>query len=133
MHGLAAAVAAQWLAARFEWSSAWQIGCMGLAVAAVATVLGCFRCPASSPPRELAWTGDCWTLDGRPGAVALRMDLGPWLLLRYQGQAGARDIVWLPVNLSASRRTAAMLRAALLAQAGLPSAFDAGRTLSPHG
>jgi hypothetical protein len=63
---------------------------------------------------ELQWDGQCWSLDGAAGRVDVMMDLGPWLLLRFQPTAGAAH--WLPVPGAAPARHG--LRAALYSRAG---------------
>lgn len=131
LHCLAAAVAAYWLTSQAGLPSRWPV--VGAGLAAVVTWVVFARRATRRPVRELAWTGERWTLDAQPGAVALKMDLGRWLLLHFRADAGVREGVWLPLELSSSGRAVVLLRAALLAHAGQPSAPDAGRALSRHG
>jgi hypothetical protein len=62
---------------------------------------------------ELRWDGQSWSLDGAVGRVDVMMDLGPWLLLRFQTTAGAAH--WLPVPDAGPVRHG--LRAALYSRA----------------
>lgn len=131
LHGLAWGVGLHWLLARADWPTGGLPVVLGVAAALFELWRG--RSSAAAPARELAWTGERWQLDGQPGKVLLRMDLGHWLLLCFKPEGEPRRAVWLPLALPASGRRAALLRAALVAHAGGPSAPDAAQTLSLHG
>lgn len=69
------------------------------------------------PGRTLAWDGQRWMLDGAPGKVDVMLDLGAWLLLRFQREAPS-SVAWLPVSLDARALQATPFRVALYAHAG---------------
>jgi len=76
------------------------------------------------PARHLAWDGQVWTLS-RPaaepvaGRVAVMLDLGSWMLLRFDRQPparpGWRGRVWLPLKQSDAGVAWPAVRAALFA------------------
>ena len=73
----------------------------------------------SGRPRVLRWDGTDWQLDITPGAVlagqaAVMIDLGGWMLLRFQAAAGG-PVSWLPVSRRRSPHEWHGLRAALFA------------------
>ena len=89
---LGIAVAAAWAGA--------QLGAEGSALAGAALALGLAAAwwagrRLVTPARGLAWDGACWQLqpDGQTGQVALMIDLGDWMLVRFS--PGAH---WLPLS-----------------------------------
>jgi len=79
------------------------IGLAALTLGLIGSALGLTRRIGG----RLRWTGQCWELeDGaagrdrrRPGDVAVMIDLGNWLLLRFTSSAGeGRTARWLPVE-----------------------------------
>ena len=101
---LAAAVAlAAWLGARDEPPAAWAaLGGVLCAVVWLASSL------ARVPAMDLRWDGQAWHLKrGRvapaatvPGHIVVAMDLGLWMLLRFEPgtPVGRTRAVWLPVQ-----------------------------------
>ena len=77
---------------------------------------------------QLAWDGQTWSVDGLPGALAVMLDLGPWLLLRLRapGQGGAH---WVPVSAAEVGPAWHALRAAAYSRA----TAGPGATSKPHG
>jgi len=108
LHGLAAAAVLAWLV-----GPAWAL----LSLPAVLLLLRVRR-PAGPAAPVLAWDGQAWLLDGVPGHPTLVLDLGMWLLLRFDAEGGSR--LWLPVSPAAGGWSA--WRAALVASAGPPAA-----------
>ena len=94
-----------------------------------AMVVAAFWLSRRGSPRErtLAWDGQDWVLagdaSGRPdqrGDAALMLDLGPWMLVRFQPTAAARGGfaglgagTWLPLTLAGDLARWAALRGAL--------------------
>lgn len=102
LHGLAAAAMLAWLA-----GPAW------VPLGAAALWLAWRHAPVSAP--LLAWDGQGWWLDGAPGRPRIALDLGVWMLLRFDADADAGRRHWLPVSTAAGHWTA--WRAALVASA----------------
>jgi hypothetical protein len=50
-----------------------------------------------TPAVDLRWDGQAWHLDAVPGDLAVVIDLGPWMLLRFTPAVPAR-VTWLPVQ-----------------------------------
>jgi hypothetical protein len=120
LHGLAVAVpAAAWLHPGLAW--------VGLPLAA----LSWWRMAPPAPPL-LAWDGQTWRLDGRPGRVSVALDLGGWMLLHFvpdpdpAAPGERRHDVWLPLSDAAGGW--APLRVALFASA---SRAAAGAAVAP--
>ena len=92
---LMAAVAAA--GAACAWAFAWlptepfSLGVPMLVLAAAAHVC---RAPA---PFQLRWDGQAWFVDGQAGSLAVAVDAGSGLLLRFVPE-GARFARWLPVQ-----------------------------------
>jgi hypothetical protein len=59
----------------------------------------------------LAWDGQCWAVDERPGAVQVMIDLDRWLLLRWRPGVGRGR--WLAMTASEVGPAWPLLRAAL--------------------
>jgi hypothetical protein len=101
-----AAVAAGWAAATL-----WEPGAVALAAGLTAGLAAGLAARRAVPVHlvQLAWDGSTWWLrppdaESRPGQVALMLDLGPWMLVRFSpAGAGRHGAVWLPL----SRRDAA--------------------------
>lgn len=87
-------------AALIGWASAWgglqapaQAGA-ALVAASVAMVLA-WRLGRSLPVR-LQWDGAAWRMGDTEGRLTVALDLGPWLLLRFDALSG--PVRWLPVG-----------------------------------
>jgi hypothetical protein len=65
--------------------------------------------------RQLTWDGQQWALQGQPGKVAVMLDFGVWLLLRFRSTGLTQ---WVPVDLRHCGAPPALCRAALRAHAG---------------
>lgn len=123
---LTAATLTLWALAWTGWAGApAALGAALLAV--VAAGVGWWR--GRQAPAHLCWDQQRWTLrvepqaDAVPGQVTVAIDLGHWLLLRFNPGTGAA--VWLPLS---ARRLAAShgpLRAALYAGRGHDALLDA--------
>jgi len=126
--GLVAAVLVAWALphAVAQWgdpprASALLQGGMVLAVAIMTT--GAFwleRRRSDVGERTLRWDGQDWILvaaDGMPrrGDATLMLDLGPWMLVRFQpaAPAGAGAAAWLGLTIGADASRWAALRGAL--------------------
>ena len=72
-------------------------------------------------PCDLRWDGERWHLgdvDGeQPGELAVALDLGPWLLLRFKAHGATR---WLPVQRRGLEAQWHALRCAVHATPGDP-------------
>ena len=119
LYAIAAGVVALWAATGHGRAAAFAAGCaLAAAVSAAALAASALR----PRPRDLRWDGAQWLLDLQPGvAVAVMIDLGPWMLLRIDGLAGQS-----PTWLALSRRDAGGawhgLRAALYGARPRPAA-----------
>jgi hypothetical protein len=79
------------------WALQWVQGPLGwAAVLAVAVALLSWRLAAPKPV-DLAWDGQRWTADGRPGQLDVMLDAGSALLLRLRPEAGGRAC-WIAVT-----------------------------------
>jgi len=117
---LSLSVAAWWAGAHLWGHGAWLVG-GSLGLGLVAAVLA--RRTLATPDQHLGWDGSQWRLqwpgsDSQAGRVALMLDLGGWMLVRFTPEAAGRagrGRVWLPLW----RRDAAadwqLLRVALYA------------------
>lgn len=98
-------------------STAWVLGLVrwpllaALGVAPVVFVLAWRR--ARPALRTLSWDGQRWLLDGWEGGVCVMMDLGGWLLLRFDPTAPAARRHWVPVSRSDAGPALHGLRAAV--------------------
>jgi hypothetical protein len=95
LYALATAVATWWALAHW-WEPDWAPVLPSLLLAAVAALIA--RRVLVAPARLFAWDGSVWRLgppqgqlggDGQTGQVALMLDLGPWMLLRFRPAAAA--------------------------------------------
>jgi ABC-type nickel/cobalt efflux system permease component RcnA len=83
-----------WLTSREEALSALLASAIGLvAVTLALLVASLWRAPAA----DLRWDGQAWQLGSMTGNVAVVIDLGPWMLLRFTADAPPRT-TWLPVQ-----------------------------------
>ena len=81
----------------------------------------------SASERTLRWDGQDWVLrrshgnlpDER-GDAALMLDLGPWMLVRFQPRAGSGSATWLPLTAGLDPALWAALRGALWNWRGHP-------------
>ncbi len=111
-------------------------GLPGLAAGATVCVVGLLLAWAwwrrPSHTTVLAWDGQEWTVDGHPGALAVMLDLGGWLLLRLR-LGGRPSIRWVPVSAREAGTAWHGLRAAAFApppqspEAARPSTGNASR------
>ena len=94
---------------------AWPAAVVALATAAVAWW--------QARPRAVAlnWDGQCWTADGKPGALQVMIDLGSALLLRVQPEAGAAAR-WVAVTAAEAGSAWHGLRVAVCARPPEPTA-----------
>jgi hypothetical protein len=104
---LAATALAAWVLGHAGWPLA-PAALIGLLVGAVA-----WRRTAPVPV-ALSWDGRCWRADGVEGRLDLKMDLGPWLLLRLRPQGRAR---WVAVSAAEAGAAMHALRAAVYCRA----------------
>jgi hypothetical protein len=111
LYAATAAVVAAWAGARLGWPAVAAAG-------AAAAVLAWWR--TGSESRPLRWDGRQWQLDGVSGAVAVMIDLGAWMLLRFEGTAGA-PAAWLALSRAEGAADWHGLRTALYAAAPTPS------------
>lgn len=118
------ALAASALAGLTAWAAQWlpaPAAAAGLA-AALAALVGWFLGPMLVAPHagSLHWDGAAWSWQAQgwpqaqPGTVAVMIDLGPWMLLRFVPTGAAA--VWLPVAEAACGSAWRPLRAALHAR-----------------
>ena len=54
---------------------------------------------APTRPVLLAWDGQLWLVEEQAGELALMLDIGPWMLLRWRGN---ERTLWLPVSARAA-------------------------------
>lgn len=115
---LAAGVAAAWVV---RWLTAAPLVSVGVVLAACAAVeVG--RRRARVPSVRVAWDGERWTWDERPGAVTVVLDLGSCMLLRFDPTDRGRSR-WLAAQPVDGVAPVQALRAALF---GPPSRATAG-------
>ena len=122
MPALAAAAVAAWMLGHLQ-RPAWPALLVVLPVAALAWRL------ARQEPVTLAWDGQLWCADGRPGRLDLMIDLGPWMLLRLRPDEPARRTTWIPVSVADAGASWHALRAAVYSRASkfMPSPVTAER------
>ncbi len=147
---LAAAVVALWLGQWLEQSDEalrlnaslmplW--GTYGLAVAPVVVALAAgalaaaLAWPMTRPqPTELAWDGQHWRVGGPAGRLAVMIDLGPWLLLRWWPEPGAAGPArWLAVWAGEVGPAWHPLRCALFARSPAQPNDHEPQTSAPRG
>ena len=104
-----------------HWASGWlgrspEVLVVATLLAAMAGVGVAWGLGGMADPGWLVWDGRAWALQGQPGQVAVMIDLGSWMLLRFrtQGSTGWR---WLPLSVRTCGAPAHLCRAALLAHA----------------
>jgi hypothetical protein len=96
----------------------------GLVLAVAVMMSGAFWLMSRRPgvgERTLRWDGQDWVLAGcgggpdRRGDAALMLDLGPWMLVRFNpaGAKGVRACSWLTLSAAADPARWAALRGAL--------------------
>jgi hypothetical protein len=117
----AAAVLVLWAAGHAAFSP-W----VALPAALLAAVLAAWRWPTWAA--QLSWDGQSWQVDGQGGAMAVMIDLGPWLLLRLTPNAPQRPM-WIPVAAVEPPAARHALRAALYCRSS--SAAQPGALSSP--
>jgi hypothetical protein len=131
LHGLAAAALWGWAIGWLRPVGAWpQQALWGALITVLAAGLGWWVARAVLPtaPRWLAWTGQAWQLtcgQASPlGLLALhaQIDLGHWLLMRYEAPQGATG--WLVASVRADPSGWHLLRVAL---PGGPQPMSRGR------
>jgi len=120
LYALSAAVATWWVGAQLLGASAWLASgslLCGLAAALAARL----ALPATA--WRLSWVGGSWRLQAPDreelvGRVAVMLDLGAWMLVRFAAQPAARygrGAVWLPLSRNADATAWPALRVALYA------------------
>lgn len=82
-----------------------------------------------APAARLAWDGQAWQLEGASGELAVMIDTGGWMLLRWRGGNGVR---WLPLAPRRCGAPAHLARAAVHAHAGV-KALRGAAAAQPHG
>lgn len=120
----AAALAAGSGATLLAWSCARADAGFAVSTAAAAAsgalaALAAWRRLGRLPARRLFWDGRTWLLDGAPGWIEPKIDLGDLALLRWRGAAGSH---WLPLSFTRCGAPVHLARAALRAHAGPPAA-----------
>ena len=116
LYALTAMAAAAWSARRLG-GTAGPAAAAAAAAGLITAVLHA-RC-APAPPRRLRWDGAQWALaaaEGEFAAGSIRpaLDLGIWLLLRFDPAAGGAT-QWLPVGRASQPAAWPALRAAVFA------------------
>jgi hypothetical protein len=107
--GFAAANVAAWVLLRNEAPVA-----MALVSGLVAAALAAWRMQRSPMPADLNWDGSQWQWQGLAGDVHVALDLGPWILLRFDPIVGRRR--WIAASRACTVGPWAALRAALYAR-----------------
>jgi hypothetical protein len=79
-----------------------------------AAVLTVWRMQRSQTPSDLVWNGSQWQWQGLAGEVQVALDLGLWMLLRFDPLVGRR--CWIPASRASAFGPWAALRAALYAR-----------------
>jgi hypothetical protein len=102
-----------WLLLHLQWPPLWAALPSAIAVLVAWRLL---------PPDEvqLAWDGQCWSADGQPGELHAMLDLGPWLLLRFQPSNQPRAC-WVAVSAAHTGAAHHGLRAAVYCQRPEPT------------
>jgi hypothetical protein len=128
---LAMATAVAWIAAHAGQSP--LVTGLAAAVGAASALLATANPGRLARPRQLRWDGRSWALDGAGGQVAVMLDLGGWLLLRFDADSASAPH-WLPLDPAACGAPAQLARAAVHAHAGArrPGLAGAG-SLEPNG
>ena len=101
LRGAAAGAVAAWIALRFDVLTA-----PGWAVAAAALVAAWSGAATCLAPRRLSWDGERWRVglaaadfDEAPaGTLRVMLDLGIFLLLRFEPDDNAHAVEWLPAQ-----------------------------------
>lgn len=97
----------------------------------VALAAHCLWRARRRPAMRLSWDGDRWSLarvgqaEPQTGEIAVALDLGAWLLLRFQAgphSAGRPRQVWLPLQRAGLEADWHALRCALYSPRPKPSA-----------
>lgn len=99
---------------------------MALPAALLAAMWAGWRRPALAA--QLCWDGQTWQVNGQVGAMAVMIDVGPWLLLRLTPSAPQRPM-WVPVAAVEPPAARHALRAALYCRSS--SAAKPGALSSP--
>jgi hypothetical protein len=86
---------------------------LGLVVAALAAVQ-MQRAQTSQTPADLIWNGSQWQWQGVAGDTQVALDLGSWMLLRFDPLTGRRR--WIAASRASAEGPWAALRAALYAR-----------------
>jgi hypothetical protein len=132
LSALAAATLVAWLASRDEFTAlGWQIavGAGGAVLVAGSLAL------ARIAPLSLRWDSEQWHLgpaatagdEPWPGKLAVALDLGSWMLLRFEHESASRRrrFSWLPIQRSGLEPHWHALRCAVYCARSAP-ARDAG-------
>ena len=94
--------------------------CVAVPFAVLAVALHVVAGRRRSGAATLAWDGAAWRCGDQLVRVSVQLDLGPWLLLRWQGDGSRAS--WLGLRLSRCGAPAHRCRAALYAHGGERSA-----------
>lgn len=107
--GFAAASIAAWVLLRNEAPVAFA-----LLLGFVAALIAAWRMQHSHAPADLMWDGSQWQWQGIAGDAQVALDLGPWMLLRFDPLAGRR--CWIAASRASAAGPWVALRAALYAR-----------------
>jgi hypothetical protein len=107
--GFAAANLAAWVLLRNEAPVA-----IAIVLGLVAAALAAWRMQRSPTPADLNWNGSQWHWQGLAGDVQVALDLGAWMLLRFEPLVGRRR--WIAASRASAVGPWAALRAALYAR-----------------
>ena len=110
---------------------------LGAVAGGLVAGLAWYRAAEGHGAQRLAWDGQGWQLDEQPGQAQIALDLGVWMLVRFDAVTLSTATVsttrpaqrhWLP--LSAAAGAWAPMRAALVATAGRPATWLDPKALS---
>jgi hypothetical protein len=107
--GFAAANLAAWVLVRNEAHVA-----VALVLGLVAAALAAGQMQRSHTPADLIWNGSQWQWQGLAGDMQVALDLGAWMLLRFDPLAGRSR--WIAASRASAEGPWAALRAALYAR-----------------
>ncbi len=107
--GFAAANLAAWVLMRNEAAVA-----LAFVLGLIAAALAAWRMQRSHTAADLIWNGSQWQWQGLAGNARVALDLGPWMLLRFDPLVGRRR--WIAASRASAVGPWAALRAALYAR-----------------
>lgn len=110
--GIAASISVHWAGGQFQWHAAWQG--MAWALPIVAGLLGAARAGLEEP-LTITWDGQSWRLQGgSAGTPVLALDMGAWLLMRWQSPPGGPPRRWIQTRIAAQNPGETRLKVMLL-------------------